>query len=105
MKLLLATIRTDEPDSRLAFKYLYGVLEKAPIDISVREFSADELTSDIYESIVRGEYSMIYFHLDQANISRLTAVAEMVKKAQPTSIVVVSGIQVSFDRKIGRAHV
>lgn len=97
MKLLLATIRTDEPDSRLAFKYLYGVLEKAPIDISVREFSADELTSDIYESIVRGEYSMIYFHLDQANISRLTAVAEMVKKAQPTSIVVVSGIQVSFD--------
>ena len=97
MKLLLTTIMTEQPETRLTFKYLYGVIEKAPIEISVREFPEDELTSEIYESIVRGGYSMVYFHLDQDNVTRLTAVCEMVKKAQPTSIIVVGGLQVSFD--------
>lgn len=97
MKLLLATIKSPELSSKLVFKYIYNVIEKAPIDITVREFEESDLTSDIYESILRGGYNIVYFHVNQTNSRRIAALAEMFKKAAPTSIVVAGGMFVSFD--------
>lgn len=99
MKLLLATIKNDELNSKLAFKYLYSVIEKAPIDIAVREYEESELLSDVYESILKGGYSIVYFHVNQSNAIRIAAIAEMLKMASPTSIIVFGGMQVSFDTK------
>lgn len=97
MKLLLATIKNNEYNSKLTFKYLHGVLENAPIDFAIREYEESELLSDVYESILRGGYSIVYFHVNQSNVVRTEVVAEMLKKASPTSIIVFGGMQVSFD--------
>lgn len=99
MKLLLATIKSDRPATDLALNYMYSIVADAPIEAQKHTFDTIELDNDIYEYILRGQYSMVYFQCDDLNEHRINRVCEMVKKAMPTAITVVGGLHVSFDTK------
>ncbi|MDD5824264.1 MAG: DUF4080 domain-containing protein [Firmicutes bacterium] len=96
MKVLLTTIKSDVTKSKLALKYLYSVLADAPVELSCVEYKAEELVSTMYKDIVLGQYNVVYMHCDEENESRITALAELIKKAMPTSVVIIGGIHVSF---------
>ena len=99
MKLLLTTIRTDCKYTDYAMRYLYSIVEGAPLDADMKIYDKYELTGRIYEDIVTGRYNMVYFHCDAMNERNITALAEMVKKAAPSTAVIVGGEQVSFGTK------
>lgn len=97
MKLLLTTIRTDRAYTDYALRSLYSVVADSPIDVEMRSFGKYELDADIYEEIIRGQYNIVYFQMDDLNEYAASNVAEMVKKAVPSTAVVAGGMQVSFD--------
>ena len=97
LRFLLTTVDTGQPQSRIALRYLYSVVANAPIDSKVRYFTALDADDAIYEEIVRGGYNMVYFHCDMENEAKITHLCEIVKKAVPTSIVIVGGMQVTFE--------
>ena len=97
MKLLLTTIKTNNKQSSLALKYLYGVLADAPIDIEVRKYGRYETSPEIYESIMDGSYDLVYLHCDSENILRIRAIAQMLKKASPETGILLGGMAVSFE--------
>ena len=99
MKLLLTTVKSENPRSPLALNYLYGVIADSPIDLDLQVFDTIELDNDIYENIVRGQYNVVYFHCDEYNEYRICNLIEMVKKATPSTAIVVGGVQVSFDTR------
>ena len=96
MKLLLTSVKSENQSTPLALKYLYGVVEEAPIDVNMHLFETIELDSDIYEEIVRGQYNIVYFHCDEYNEYRISNLVEMVKKALPSIAIVVGGMEVTF---------
>ncbi|MBQ0040830.1 MAG: DUF4080 domain-containing protein [Clostridiales bacterium] len=99
MKILLSTIKSDKPATELALKYMYSIVADAPVESQIHTFDTIELDNDIYEYILRGQYTLVYLHCDEMNEYRISRISEMVKKAMPTTIIVVGGIQVSFDTK------
>lgn len=99
MKLLISTIRTQNKTTELALKYMYSVVSDAPIEAMVHVFDSHELDSDIYEYIIRERFGVVYFHCDQNNELRIGRVAEMIKKVAQTTIVLVGGMEVSFDTR------
>ena len=99
MKLLLTTIKTEKPATELAMRYLYDIVFEAPIDTSMKLYECESTDFFIYEEIVRNQYDIVYFHCDEFNVHRVSSLAEMVKKACPSIIVVVGGMTVSFDTK------
>lgn len=99
MRLLLSTIKNDCIETQLSLKYLYSIVEEAPIEVEVCEFDERDHEGFIYREIMRGEYNMIYFHCNMMNERKITTVCEMVKKALPTAIIIVGGMQVSFETR------
>lgn len=99
MKLLLTTVKNDCIHTKLALKYLYSIVADSPVDVVVKEYEEDDGINEIYEDIVRGGYDMTYFHCNMLNEAKIDILCEMVKKATPTSIVAVGGMQVSFDTR------
>ncbi|MBQ0004739.1 MAG: DUF4080 domain-containing protein [Clostridiales bacterium] len=96
MKVLLTTIRTDCVQSQLTLKYLYSVLSDAPIELSMVEYAESDVLSRMYTEIAREQYNVVYMHCDEENEARITALAELVKKALPSSVVMIGGIHVTF---------
>ncbi len=96
MKVLLTTIKTDCIQSQLTLKYLYSILADAPIELSMIEYADSDLMSKMYTEIAREQYNVIYLHCDEENEARVTALAELVKKALPSSVVMMGGIHVTF---------
>ena len=96
MKLLLTTIKTDCKYTDYAMRYLYSIVQDAPLETEMKTYDKYELDARIYEDIVMGRYNIVYFHIDELNESHICQVAEMVKKASPSSAVLVGGMQVSF---------
>ena len=99
MKLLLATIKSDNKQTELALKYLYSVLFDSPLDVHVKTFGRNELYSDIFEDIANAQYDIVYFHADSFNIRQLCRVADMVKKAIPNIAIIFGGMEVSFETR------
>ncbi|MBR0373192.1 MAG: DUF4080 domain-containing protein [Mogibacterium sp.] len=99
MKLLLSTIRNDCIHTKLSLKYLYSIVADAPCETEVRIFEESDHLGYIYKEIVRSGYHILYFHCNMMNEARISQIAEMAKKAVPTSIVVLGGMEVSFDTK------
>ena len=99
MRVLLSTIKSDCPKSMLALKYLYSVLADAPIELFENAYDAKDLTSEIYEDVIRGNYEICYFHVDEQNDARIYNIAEMIKKAVPTCAIILGGMQVTFDTR------
>ena len=101
MKLLLTTIRTDCKYTDYAMRYLYSIVdsEDSPVDAEMKIYGKYELDGRIYEDIILGRYNLIYFHCDALNERNICTVAEMVKKAAPSTAVLVGGEQVSFGTK------
>lgn len=97
MKLLVSTIKTKCPTTELSLRTVYSVVADAPLESNLKMFDTMDLDSDIYEYILRGQYNMIYFQVDEFNEHRVNRISEMVKKAMPTSVIIVGGMQVSFD--------
>lgn len=96
MKLLLTTIKTDCKYTDYAMRYLYSIVQEAPLDVEMKTYDKYELDARIYEDIIMGRYNIVYFHCDELNEGHICAVAEMVKKAAPATAVLVGGMQVSF---------
>ena len=96
MKLLLTTIKSDIAYTDYAMRYLYSIVEGAPLDADMKTYDKYELDGRIYEDIIMGRYNIVYFHCDELNERHICAVAEMVKKAAPSTAVIVGGMQVSF---------
>ena len=96
MRLLLTTIKTDRKYTDYALRYLYSIVESSPLDADMKTYGKYELDGRIYEDIMSGHYNIVYFQCDDLNERHVTAVSEMVKKAAPTTAVVVGGTQVSF---------
>ena len=99
MKLLLATIESDEARTDLALKYLYCVLADAPMEVRLRSFGRNDLYTDIFEEIASDQYNIVYFHTNSFNEGQLRHVAEMVKKAVPSIAIVFGGTEVSFETR------
>ncbi len=97
MRLLLTTIQNDCIHTKLALKNLYSVVEGAPCQTEVMEFDPHDHAGYIFRVIFRGEYNIVYFHCNMMNVEKVTEVAELVKKAAPTSITVMGGSEVSFE--------
>lgn len=96
MRLLLTTIQNDCIHTKLSMKYLYSVVEEAPCQTDVVEYESTDHVGYIFREILRGEYNIVYFHCNMMNVDKAAEVAEMVKKAVPTSIMVMGGTEVSF---------
>ncbi|MBQ6456099.1 MAG: DUF4080 domain-containing protein [Mogibacterium sp.] len=101
MKLLLTTIQTDCKYTDYAMRYLYSIVdsEDSPIDADMKTFGKYVLDGRIYEDIMSGRYDVVYFHCDALNERHIAAVAEMIKKASPTTAIVAGGGHVSFGTK------
>lgn len=99
MRLLLSTIQNDCIQTKLSLKYLYSVVAEAPIDVDMIEFEERDHEGFIYREVLRGKYNIVYFHINMMNERKISRVCEMVKKANPTSIVIVGGMQVSFETR------
>ncbi|HHW95122.1 MAG TPA: DUF4080 domain-containing protein [Mogibacterium sp.] len=97
MKLLLTTIGKDNPNTDLALRYLYSVVSDAPLDVAMHSFDMIQTDSDIYGSIVRGRYNIVYFHCVEENEARITEIARMIKMVMPSIAIVAGGEQVSYD--------
>lgn len=97
MRLLLTTIDNNCIQTKLALKYLYGVLADSPAEVEAIEFREEDSDKAIYDKIVCSRYNIIYFHCNMMNEDRINTLCEVVKMAMPTSIIVVGGMQVSFD--------
>ena len=97
MKMLLTTIKTDCRYTDYAMRYLYSIVDGAPLEAEMKTYSKYELDARIYEDIIRGRYNIVYFHCDELNERHICSVAEMVKKAAPSTAVIVGGMHVSFD--------
>lgn len=97
MKLLLTTIGKDNPNTDLALRYLYSVVSDAPLDVAMHSFDAILTDSDIYGSIIRGKYNIVYFHCVEENEGRVAEIARMIKMVMPSIAIVVGGEQVSYD--------
>lgn len=96
MKLLLTTIKTDCTYTDYALRYLYSIVQGAPLETEMKVYGKYELDGRIYEDIIMGRYNIVYFHCDELNERNVCAVAEMVKKAAPSTAVVIGGMQASF---------
>ncbi len=96
MKLLLTTIKSDCKYTDYAMRYLYSIVQGAPLEAEMKVYGKYELDGRIYEDIIMGRYNIVYFHCDELNERNICAVAEMVKKAAPSTAVIVGGMQVSF---------
>ena len=92
MKLLLTTIKTDCTYTDYALRYLYSIVQGAPLETEMKVYGKYELDGRIYEDIIMGRYNIVYFHCDELNERNICAVAEMVKKAVPTTAVVIGGM-------------
>ena len=99
LKFLLTTVDTGQEQSKLALRSLYSVVANAPLDTRVRLFRADASDDEIYEEIVYGGYNIVYFHCDLENEETITHLCEIVKKAVPTSIVIVGGRHVTSETR------
>lgn len=99
MKLLLTTIESDCRRTDLALKYLYSVVSDSPMNVKSRVFGRNDLYMDIFEEIAAGQYNIVYFHANTYNEYQLRRVAEMVKKAVPSTAIVFGGMQVSFETR------
>ena len=97
MTLLLTTIKSENPTSELALKYLYGIVADAPLKTTFKIYDTKELDTKVYEETVREDYDIVYFHCDEYNEHRICNVCDMIKKAMPDAAIVVGGMQVSFD--------
>ncbi|MBQ3291354.1 MAG: DUF4080 domain-containing protein [Mogibacterium sp.] len=97
MKLLLTTIKTDCNYTDYAMRYLYSVVDESPLDVEMKTYGRHELDGYIYEDIIKGQYNIVYFHINAFNERQVCNVIEMIKKAVPSTAVVVGGMQVSFD--------
>lgn len=97
MKLLLTTIKTDCKYTDYVMRYLYSIVDGAPLDAEMKTYGKYELDGRIYEDIMLGRYNIVYFHIDEMNERNICSVAEMVKKASPSTAVMAGGMQVSFD--------
>ena len=96
MRMLLTTIKTDCKYTDYAMRYLYSIVEGSPLDVDMKIYGKYELDGRIYEDIITGHYNLVYFHCDALNERHITNVAEMVKKAAPTTAVIAGGPEVSF---------
>ena len=97
MKLLLTTIKTDCRQTDNYMRYLYSIVDDSPIEVTMKTYGKYQLISRIYEDIVMGHYNIVYFQCDELNTDKISQVAEMVKKAVPSTAVIAGGMQVSFD--------
>lgn len=99
MRLLLTTIQNECIYSKMALKNLYSVVAEAPCHTDVMEFEQQDHPGYIFREILRGEYNIVYFHCNMLNAEKVAEVAELVKKATPTSITVMGGTEVSFETR------
>ena len=99
MKLLLSTIKTENPATQLALRYLYGIVVDSPLETTMKSYDNLDLDTAIYEDIVRGQYNIVYFHCDEYNEDRIMGIIEMIKKATPSVVALIGGMHVSFDTK------
>lgn len=97
MRFLLTTIKTDCKYTDYAMRYLYAVTCESPMDVTMKTYGKYDLDADIYEDIIRGHYNIVYFHCNALNERHIAAVTEMIKKAVPSTAVIVGGMHVSFD--------
>lgn len=97
MKLLLTTLDNGCIKTNLALKYLYTVISDAPLDIEFKEFKDSKNDNEIYSDIVLEKYNVIYFHVNEGNDERTRSIISNVKKAMPTSVIVVGGMETTFD--------
>ena len=99
MKLLLTTIKSEKKRTDLELKYLYSVITDSPIDVQLKTYESNELYRDIFEDIASGQYHIVYFHANANNEAKLRRVAEMVKKAAPSTAILFGGMEVSFETR------
>ena len=99
MKLLLTTIKTDCKYTDYAMRYLDSVVADSPLEVDMKTYGKYELDGHIYEDIMRGQYNIIYFHCNALNERHISNVIEMIKKAVPSTAVVVGGTHVSFETR------
>lgn len=97
MKLLLTTLDNGCIKTDLALKYLYTVVADAPLDVELKKFNEEKTDYEIYSDIVLEKYNVIYFHINAGNDERTRSIIDNVKKAMPTSVVVIGGMETTFD--------
>lgn len=97
MKLLLSSVKTDCIHSKLALKNLYHVVAGAPLEVTLKEFGMSDTDQCIYEELLREKYNLLYFHCNMINEEKIGHICELVKKAMPSCIIIVGGMQVTFD--------
>lgn len=97
MKLLLTTVDNGCIKTKLALKYLYGVIADSPLDVEYKEFAEASSNERIYNDMVLGKYNIVYFHVNSLNKERINHLCELIKKAMPTSVTVVGGIETTFN--------
>ena len=99
MKLLISTIKTENRSTELILNNLYSIVADAPIDARTHSFESSDSDYDIYVYLIREKYDAIYFHIDQFNEVRINHICEMVKQVSSTTIIMVGGLEVSFDTR------
>lgn len=99
MKLLLGTVKTDCLESKLALKNMYNIVKNAPLDVDVEEFYLGDSDKRIFEKLLAAKYHILYFHCDAMNENKIVHICELIKKAVPSCIIVVGGMEVSFETR------
>lgn len=97
MKILLTTLNSKYVHGCLALRYLYSVVQGAPLDIDMREFTINNERGYIFGEIVRLGYDYVCFSCYIWNIEMIKDLISEIKKARPTTKIILGGPEVSYD--------
>ena len=97
MKTLLAAIHSKFIHSGLALWYLKAACDSVDCEVEVAEYTVNDLSESVFESIYSRKPDCIGFSCYVWNIAYILRLASDIKKALPNVIIILGGPEVSFD--------
>lgn len=97
MKVLLTTLNSKYVHSNLALKYLYSSVENRKVTLDLQEYTINHPEDHVFTEILRKEYDMVCFSCYIWNVEQTVYLAENLKKADPSLVILMGGPEVCHD--------
>lgn len=97
MKILLTSLNAKFIHANLAIRCLQSYCQKEFSSIGWREFTINDQIADIAAEIYREKAAIVAFSCYIWNIKATLAVADILKKVSPQTIIILGGPEVSYD--------
>ena len=100
MKIICATLNAKYIHTNLAIRYLKAYAEPE-FDIELAEYTIKDPIMNIVTDLIRRKPNVIGFSCYIWNIEETIKVIQMIKKIDPTIVMIAGGPEVSYEFRIG----